>query len=111
MGTMAGPKKPSDRAARRAAERAAEKLFAAREKLARLEPGGSPDNPIEVPSASVIEPRASAMPCLRCEGETRVVEHEATTVGEGRGRVVRTRCVRCGARREVCFRIGTVMPN
>lgn len=111
MGPMAGPKKPSDRAARRAAERAAEKLFVAREKLARLEPGGSPDNPIEVPSASVIEPRATAMPCLRCEGESKVVEHVATTAGESRVRIVRTRCVRCGAGREVCFRIGTALPS
>jgi hypothetical protein len=108
---MAGSKKPSDRAARRASERAAEKLSVAREKLARLEPGGSVDNPIEVPSASVIEPRASAMPCPRCEGERKVVEHTAATAGERRVRVVRVRCVRCGAVREVYFRVGTALPS
>jgi hypothetical protein len=108
---MSGPKKPSDRATRRAAERASDKLLRERERLAALDAGGGADHPIEVASASLVEPRATSLPCLRCDGTSRVDEHIALVVGERRLRLVRLACPRCGARREVYFRIGTPLPS
>jgi hypothetical protein len=99
------------RTERREAERAAEKLARQREKLAAMAPGGSPDLPIDVTTAAVIEPQARSAACPRCgvEGAARVLEHEAKTVlldgGERRLRVVKVGCTRCGASRPVYFRI------
>ncbi len=92
------------------------KLARARVKLAELEPGGAADRPIEVASASVIEPHATSMPCAACGATSlRVDEHVAVTLGEGtdarRLRVVRARCAACGHRRDVYFRIGTTLAN
>lgn len=101
------------RTERREAARDAEKIARARLKLAALEPGGAPDRPIEVTSASTIEPHASSMPCAACGAlGARIDEHVAVTLpGERRLRVVHVRCQRCGTRREVFFRIGTVLPS
>ena len=106
------------RTARREAERDAEKLGRARMKLAALEAGGGSDRPIEVTSASIIEPHASSMPCPVCAARNvRVEEHIAVTlpgdVGEPqrRLRVVKARCPQCGTRRDIFFRIGTVLPS
>lgn len=112
------------RTERREAEREAVKLARSRMKLAALEPGGAPDRPIEVTSASIIEPHASSMPCAACGAQgLRVDEHVAVTLAdEGGGpggstptarrlRVVHVNCQRCGTRREVFFRIGTVLPS
>lgn len=95
-----------DRTERREAERAAKKLARARLKLAVHEPGGSPDRPIEVTSASVIEVHAKGTPCAACgEHGVRVEEHEAR---EGL-RIVDVLCPRCGARRDVFYRIGPLV--
>jgi hypothetical protein len=101
------------RTERREAARDAEKIARTRLKLAALEPGGAPDRPIEVTSASTIEPHASSMPCAVCGSlRGRVDEHIAVTLpGERRVRVVHLRCPRCGTKREVFFRIGTVLPS
>ena len=106
------------RTERREAARDAAKLARTRLKLAALEPGGAPDRPIEVTSASIIEPHASSMPCAACGAQgLRVEEHVAVTLGgegsepERRLRVVHVVCQRCGTRREVFFRIGTVLPS
>lgn len=93
------------RTARRAMERELAKLEDAREKLARLSPGGAPERPLDVESASAVEPRALALGCARCEGETRLDAHEAVA---GLRRV-RARCKRCGAMREVWLRIESRM--
>ena len=104
-------KKPSDRTLRREQERARAKLIEARERLARLEPGSSPSNPIEVASASLVEPRALSLRCLRCDGEARLDEHVAVVVGERRLRLARTICRVCGSRRELYFRLGTTLAS
>jgi hypothetical protein len=102
-------RKLSPRTVRRTLARDYGKLADARVKLAALETGGSPERPMEVESASVIEPHALSMPCLRCEGTLRLEEHAATTNDGARLRVVRMRCALCGTRREVWFRIA--MPS
>ena len=106
------------RTERREAARDAAKLARARMKLAALEPGGAPHQPIEVTSASIIEPHASSMPCPVCGSQgQRIEEHVAQTIaGAGseparRLRVVHASCPRCGMRREIYFRIGTVLPS
>ena len=76
-------KKPRNLRARTAArvvQRSEQKVQGLRHKLAELEPGGSREHPIEVASASVIEPRAESFPCLRCNAHTRAATHES--VGE-----------------------------
>jgi hypothetical protein len=96
------------RTERREAEREAKKLAAARMKLALVEAGGSPARPIEVSSASVIEPHATTLPCAACGARgVRLEEHAA----EQGLRVTRVLCQRCGARREIWFRIGTTPPS
>jgi hypothetical protein len=104
-------KRASPRNERRAAERDAEKLARDREKLARLLAGGAPERPIDVESASQIEPHAVAMRCLRCDGAHRLVEHAAETVDGARLRVARMACVRCGTARAVWFRIAVRLPS
>ncbi|MBS2016067.1 MAG: hypothetical protein JST00_24515 [Deltaproteobacteria bacterium] len=100
------------RTERREAARAAAKLAQARMKLAALEEGGAPTRPIEVESASVVEPHASSMPCAACGASgVRVEEHVAITVGEARLRVARVRCAQCSVKRDVFFRIGTTLPS
>jgi hypothetical protein len=94
------------RTERRAAERAQEKVVRAREKLASLEPGGAPERPIDVTTASVIEPHARSLGCARCgEQPVRVAEHEAHREGGRHLRLVRVACPRCGAERGIYFRI------
>ncbi len=91
---------------RREAARAAEKLVLQREKLSKLEAGGAPDRPIDVTTASVIEPHARALACLRCgDLGTRIEEHEAREIEGRRLRVIRVACPPCGAKRVVYFRI------
>ena len=106
------------RTERREAARDEAKLARVRTKLAALEPGGAPDRPIEVTSASIIEPHASSMTCAACDNQgVRVEEHVAQTVPAAgsepprRLRVVHALCLRCGTRREVYFRIGSVLPS
>src|SRR4051812_10216206 len=99
------------RTARREQDRAAVKLAEARRKLAALEPGGAPDRPIQVTSASVVEPHALGLACLACGESTRLDEHAAVTVGGVALRCARVRCGFCGARREIWFRIGTTLAS
>ena len=103
--------RPPPRAERRALARSAARLARGREKLASLEAGGSPERPIEVESASQIEPHALALTCLRCDGPNRLEEHAAESVDGERLRVVRMTCARCAARRAVWFRIVRILPS
>jgi len=98
-------KKRSPRAERRASERAADKLARDRERLAYIEPGGDSSQPIDVESASQVEPHARALACLRCGGDYRLEEHAAVTASAQRLRVAKLVCPRCGARRDVWFRL------
>jgi hypothetical protein len=104
-------KKQSPKAERRAKARAEEKLGKKREQLAQMEAGGSPERPIEVVSASVVETHAKSMPCPRCLGACRLDEHAAETVGGKRLRIARMLCTQCATRRAVYFRIVGEMMN
>ncbi|MBI3200471.1 MAG: hypothetical protein HYZ29_02940 [Myxococcales bacterium] len=103
------PKRP--RTVKRERERASQKLGDAREKLARLEAGGAPERPLDVESASVVEPRVRAEPCLRCGSSVRVDDHRAETVGGRRLRVVVAKCSQCGAGRRWYFRLASDLPS
>jgi hypothetical protein len=104
-------KKPRARTLRRQEERSLTKQAHDRERLARLEPGGSAERPIVLESASQVEAHARSLPCTRCGGELRVEDHLARFVGEQSLRLVRLSCPSCGARREVWFRLAPARPN
>lgn len=116
MAKKRAPAKKRARTERRVVERDAVKLAKARLELAALERGGSAERPIEVSSASIVEPHALKLECVVCGGVTRLEEHAAMApIDEGGGRrslrVVRVRCSRCGVPRELFFRIGTTLAN
>ncbi|HTV17410.1 MAG TPA: hypothetical protein VMG12_02030 [Polyangiaceae bacterium] len=100
-------RKPPERArtARRAAERAADKLAQQRERLFQLEAGGTPERPIDVESSSVVEPRAAALECPRCQLAFRVEAHRAPSSPGMRLREAEVSCPRCGKRRSIWFRL------
>ncbi|MBI2391461.1 MAG: hypothetical protein HYV09_17865 [Deltaproteobacteria bacterium] len=125
-----GKKKPAasrGRTERRALDREVRKQLESKERLARLSSGGAPERPIEVATASLVEPMARASRCVRCDGAVRLDEHVVRVVAEAtrgivaeatrgivaeatRGtkrslRVARVSCPSCGAAREIYFAI------
>jgi hypothetical protein len=100
-------KKPGERArsVRRAAERAADKLVRQRQRLFELEPGGSPERPVDIDSPSVVELKAEAFPCPRCATPFRVEAHRAPSSPGMRLREAAVICPRCGSRRSIWFRL------
>ena len=99
------------RTLRRAGDRAQEKLARDLDKLAALAPGGSPERPVEITSASEVEVQARSMPCPLCRGELRVEEHAAETIAGVRLRIARVVCVACRSRRALYFRLAGTMLN
>jgi len=87
---------------------AARRLELARERLASLQPGGSPTCTIEVTSAAVIESHASAMQCPHCIGTYRVLEHTRPIPGLRR---LDVECRYCATPRALWFRLVTDEPN
>lgn len=100
-------KKLTGRALRRDLERKTEKLSRDLDRLAALAPGGAPDRPIELASASQVEVHARSIPCARCQGEVRIEAHTAETISADRLRVVRVVCTMCRSQRALYFRVGT----
>ncbi len=96
---------------RQTEEGRARMLASDREKLAALEPGGTAERPIDVVSSPVIDIRAKAMPCLRCQGEVNLEEQTAEMVDGKSLRLAHLTCVRCGSKRKVWFRITSPLPN
>lgn len=103
-------KKPlSPNAARRAKDRDAAKTRRDLERLDALSPGGSPDRPIDLASASQVEPDAEGRPCPICGGGVRVESHDAATDARGgRLRVATVLCKVCRTRRARYYRL---LPN
>ena len=104
-------KKPRSRTKRRESARDVDKLQAARERLFQLEIGGTPERPLSVASAAVVEAHAESVPCPRCSGKLDVSEHIAVTVNVVRLREARLRCRQCGTTRSLWFRISDPGPN
>ena len=102
-----GKKRP-ERTERRARERAARDLVKDRERLAKLERGGTQEHPIEVGSAAVVEVRIHGMQCPQCAGHYQIVDHRSA--GQGM-RPVDVKCNVCGAARTLWFRIVEDQPN
>lgn len=96
---------------RRRAERKARALVQAGEQLARLEPGGSPERPLEVVSTAVVEDRARRLGCVPCGGELSISDHAVDRHDEELLRKVSARCQRCHHVRVVWFRITPPLPN
>jgi hypothetical protein len=86
-------------------DRAQAKLARDLERLFKLGPGGSPDRPIVISSPSELEVQARGTPCPICQGELRVEEHKAETVGTVRLRVAKVLCVTCRAGRDIYFQL------
>jgi hypothetical protein len=105
------PKKPRPRTKLREAARSLKKLDAARRRLFELEPGGSPERPLPVASAAVVEAHAESVACPRCGGKHEVVEHLALTIDGTRLREARLRCRQCGTTRSLWFCISEIGPN
>ena len=107
MGAMAKPK----RSERRANDRAQAKLGKDLERLWKLGPGGGPERPIAITSPSEVEAIARSTRCPICEGELRIEDHVAETLGSVRLRVARVACVVCRARRSIYFQLRATMLN
>lgn len=105
------PRASRERTQRRVDERAARALADDRERLFQLEPGGSPERPIDVSSASVVEAHALSVRCPRCDGPHELREHLATTVSGVRLREVRLACRQCGSPRRLYFKLRDDRPN
>jgi len=101
------PKKPRARTERRIDERKARQLVRDKQRLALLEPGGSPERPIDVPTSSVIPVRARATPCPLCGGSLRLDEETA----QQRLRAAHMTCQRCGVKRQLWYQLSTAAPN
>jgi hypothetical protein len=82
-----------------------------REKLLRLEAGGSPSRPIEVSSASLVEPKVALVRCPECDTPLAAAEHAAVVRGGVRLREVSAACRACGVTRTLWFRIVPVLLN
>jgi hypothetical protein len=97
--------KKRERGVRRERARLHENLVRDLERLARLEPGGSPDRPIVIDSPAVVDVRALAKPCPLCAGPLRLEEHAATEIDGVRLRVAAVACTQCATRRSLYFRL------
>ncbi len=82
-----------------------------RQRLALLEPGGTPARPIEVVTASLVEPKARAQPCIACGANVRVDDHTATTIDGHPLRLAHIACLTCGLTRVVYFAIHPDLAN
>lgn len=103
------PKRP--RAHQREKRRELTKLADKLDRLVHESAGGSPERAVEVSSASVIEVKARALRCGRCEGELLLVAHEAEFRNGVQLRRVDLQCRSCFAPRRAWFRLGPPPAN
>jgi hypothetical protein len=102
---------PRPRRKQREESRAIRKQVQRTEALAGRLAGGSPDHPIEVASASVVEGAARATPCIQCAGELELRGDRATSTARGVLREMTLACRRCHAPRTLWFRIAPPAAN
>jgi hypothetical protein len=79
--------------------------------LFSLSPGGDAARPLLVSSPSLVEGRARAERCPRCDGEQELLEHAAITVNGARLREARLGCRSCRSTRSLFFQIAEPLPN
>jgi hypothetical protein len=96
---------PRPRRKQREQERALRKLVRRTEGLAGELPGGAPERPIDVASASVVDGKARATPCIQCGGDLELRGDRATSTARGVLREIAVACRRCHASRTLWFRI------
>lgn len=106
---MSSKRKLRPRTIARNLERDQRKLLQDKLALAELADGGSPERPIAVESSSVVERRAAGIACVACEQPCHVINHDAITIGGARLRRVEVRCTRCNTRRQLYFRVGSLL--
>jgi len=104
-------KKPSARNLSRLFRRKQDKLVEDRERLAGLEPGGSPERPILLEAASQLTLRTQSFTCLACDGPLRYVEDRVLELNGELRRAAMAECKQCGKRREVWFQIVVKLLN
>ena len=105
------PRPPRPRRERRARDRALRKEVHRTEALAAQLPGASPEHPIDVASASVVETLARDTPCVQCGGELEPRGERATSTARGVLRAIAVTCRRCHAPRTLWFRIAPPRAN
>ena len=97
---------PRPRRQKREQERALRKTVRQLERLAVELPGGAPERPLEVASASVVETKARAMRCIQCAAtEMELRSDRATSTARGVLRELAMVCRQCHAGRAVWFRV------
>jgi predicted RNA-binding Zn-ribbon protein involved in translation (DUF1610 family) len=99
------------RTARREAQRQADVIERTRDRIVRLQPGGSADWPITVESAVLVERRAAEFKCTQCGDELDIKSHDAKVVGTSRRRIVGASCRSCGHVRTLWFTIVEPVEN
>ena len=92
-------------------QREVAKLADKLDKLVAESPGGSPARAIAVTSASVIDVKARAFRCGRCEGELEWKAEHAEFAGAIQLRNVDMVCKRCFAPRKIWFSLGAPTAN
>jgi hypothetical protein len=102
---------PRPRRKQREQARALRKLVRQTESLAAELPGGSPEQPIDVTSAAVVEGKARATPCIQCGGDLDLRGDRATSTGRGILRELALVCRRCHAPRTLWFRVAPAAVN
>ena len=102
------PRPPRPRRQQREQQRALRKTVRQLERLAAELPGGSPERPLDVGSASVVETKARAIPCIQCGAtELELRGDQATSTARGVLRELTMACRQCHAPRAAWFRVAT----
>jgi len=99
------PRSRRQRRQRREDERALRRQVRLREELAAQLPGGSAEQPIDVASASIVEGKARATPCIQCEGDLELRGDRALSTARGVLREIVLACRRCHTARTLWFRV------
>jgi hypothetical protein len=102
------PRPPRPRRQQREQQRALRKTVRQLERLAAELPGGAPERPIDVASASVVATKARAIACVQCEAaEMELRGDRATSTARGVLRELAMVCRQCHTARAVWFRVAT----
>lgn len=106
---MARPPRP--RTKKRALDRALRKEVRRTEALAGDLPGGSPEQPIDVASAAIVDGKARGTPCIQCGGDLDLRGDRAASTARGVLRELALVCRRCHAPRTLWFRVTPARSN